>query len=282
MNECEQIHPLLRGYLEDKLSARDRRMVARHLNLCTLARKELDRLRSGGPKTPAVSAAPPSEPWDLKILRWLFKTPRPSPQKEADAQAKKNRPAKQAVPPGSEPKKSSAWKFIMAVLLFFVALAFLTHFVQNAGENSLVKDVKRWLSRNHILGVSSSLDLVLDLTDQPHWSGNAAPVAFPYNELVSDPARFRVYWMLLQPGVEQPDVDFTKNTVAVLFMGQKTTAGYTDRFKRMESYTDKTVLWYDEGTPLGGEAASAMVTRPWVLQVVPKPTQDPVLIQKIQ
>src|SRR5580698_10400212 len=111
MNECEQMHPLLRGYLNDSLSARDRRMVARHLNLCASARKELDHLRSGAVKTPSpvVSANPPSEPWDLKILRWLFKTPK-SPPKETETVPKKQKPAREmaSLSPSDQPKKSSS------------------------------------------------------------------------------------------------------------------------------------------------------------------------------
>jgi len=177
MNECEQLHPLLRGYLDDRLTARERRVVARHLNLCASARKELDQLRSGSPRTPVVASAnPPSEPWDLKVLRWLFKTPKPSARKESEGPAKKTRPAK---PPDLQqpPKpKSFPLKAILGILLLFVALAFLTHFIQNAGENSLVKVARRWLAKNHILGVAPSLDLVLDLTNQPYWNGSSAPV----------------------------------------------------------------------------------------------------------
>src|SRR5580700_4946803 len=110
MSECEQIHPMLRGYLGETLSARDRRMVARHLNLCAAARKELDRLRSGVVKTPPpeVSANPPSEPWDLKVLRWLFKTPKSPLPKETETVPKKSKPVKEAAPasPPDQPKKS--------------------------------------------------------------------------------------------------------------------------------------------------------------------------------
>lgn len=273
---------MLRGYLDDRLSARERRIVARHLNLCASARKELDQLRGGGAKSPVVSANPPSEPWDLKVLRWLFKTPRPSSRKEPEPAAKKAKPSKNNLPQASEPPKSSSFKFIIGILLLFVALAFLTHFIQNAGENSLVKDAQRWLSKNHLLGVSSSLDLVLDLTGQPQWSGNRAPVASPSQELVTDPGSFRVYWALLQPGTELPAVDFTKYSVAVVLLGQKPAGDYAVRFKRMENYSDKTILWYDESLLAGAEAAPAGNSGPWVMQQVPKPTQPPVLIQKIQ
>lgn len=280
MNECEQLHPLLRGYLDDRLTARERRVVARHLNLCASARKELDQLRSGGPKAPVVSANPPSEPWDLKILRWLFKTPKPA-AKETVATPKKRQTKSTALQPPERPK-SFPVKAIFGILLLFVALAFLTHFIQNAGENSAIKDVKRWLSKNHIMGVAPSLDLVLDLTNQPYWNGTAAPVASACQELITDPERFRVYWMLLEPGLEPPNIDFTKEAVAAVFLGPKPDGGNEVKFKRMENYADKTILWYDETTSAGTPAVSSALASSWVLQVVPKPSQQPVLIQKIQ
>ncbi len=280
MNECEQLHPLLRGYLDDRLTARERRMVARHLNLCASARKELDQLRGGGPKSPAVSANPPSEPLDLKVLRWVFKAPKPSARKEPETGAKKTKQGKPAALPAQP--KSSSFKPILGVFLLFASLALLTHFIQNAEENGLVKDAKRWLSKNHFLGVSSSLDLVLDLTNLPHWSGDGSPVAAPAQELITDPGRFRVYWSFLQPGTELPAVDFTKNAVAAVFLGQKPGGHYELQFKRMENYSDRTVLWYDETLLTDAAVSTPGNAGPWALQLVPIPTQTPVLIQKIQ
>jgi len=285
MNECEQTHPMLRGYLEDGLSARDRRVVARHLNLCASARKELDRLRSGPLKSPVIPSRPPTEPWDLKILRMFFKTKKQttSPKLVEEAPKKPKAPLKQApaLSTSTPGKKSSAWKPLLGLFVFFLALVFLTHFVQNAGENSTVKSIKRWLSKNGALGVTPSLDLVLDLTNLPHWSGNSAPVAGAYRAFVSDEEHFKVYWGFLQPNAPEPIIDFNKNALAVVFVGPKTTAGYGVRFKVMKNYSDKTLLEYDEVAPLNGEVATTL-TNSWIIQVVPKPAQMPVVIEKIQ
>jgi hypothetical protein len=284
MNECEQIHPLLRGYLEDSLSARDRRVVARHLNLCASARKELDRLRSGPVRTPASPSDPPSEPWDLKVLRWLFKTKKPGPARASEGSVGKKRGAsKQALSTPLADRSSSPWRSLLGIVVFFVFLVLLTHFVQNAGDNSVVKGAKRWLSKNgyNVLGVTPSLDLVLDLTNLPHWTGNSAPVAVPCRQLVTDQDHFKFYWQLLQPRLPMPSMDFGKNALAVVFVGPKTTAGYGVRFKVMKNYSDRTVLEYDEVPAPRGEIAMTP-TNSWVLQVVPKPAQQPVLIQKAQ
>lgn len=277
MNECDQIHPLLRGYLQETISASQRRVVARHLNLCAASRKELEKLRQGPSKfiTPVSDSSSPHEPWDIKILRWLFKMPKPAASKikETNSTKKNDKPFVE--------KKPSALKPILGVVAFFVALAFLTHFVQNAGENPVVKTTKRWISQKgwHLFGINPSLELVLDLSNLPHWTGDYAPVAFPYQEMISDADHFKIYWQLLQPGIPMPKVNFDENALVVVFLGPKTVAGNTVHFKRSENYTDRTILWYDEVNPTSGEIAA---TRPWVLQQVPKPSQQPVLIQSIQ
>ncbi len=268
------------------LSARERRLVARHLNLCASARKELDRLRSGPVKAPLNPIEPPTEPWDLKILRWMYKTPKPAP-KQMEQEPKKVKPSKSSAPPSLQTpsgtfSSSSPFRSILKIILFFGVLILLTHFIQNAGQNSMVKGVKRWLSKNHIFGATSSLELVLDLTNLSHWGGNVAPVASSCQSLITDPEHLKVYWDFLLPGEPLPNVDFTKNALVFVFLGPKATIGFSAKFKRMENYTDKTILWYDEVPPNSGEIASAAANRPWVLQLVPKPSQEPVLIQKIQ
>lgn len=272
MNECDQIHPLLRGYLLETISASQRRIVARHLNLCAASRKELEKLREGSPKPIARPHSATQEPWDIKILSWLFQTPRPDMAKAKDVAGGKKTASE---------KKPFPWKPLIGIIVFFIALVFLTHFVQNAGENPLVKNTKRWISQKgwHLFGINPSLELVLDLSTLPHWAGDYSPVAFPYQEMISDAEHFKVYWQILQPGMPLPKVDFKESSLVVVFLGPKTVAGDTVRFKRAENYTDRTVLWYDEVNPTSGEVAS---TRPWVLQQVPKPSQQPVLIQSIQ
>jgi hypothetical protein len=123
--------------------------------------------------------------------------------------------------------------------------------------------------------------MVLDLTGLPQWGGPNAPVAFSYDEIISDQDHYNLYWRLLEPGLDPPPVDFNKNDLVVFFTGQKPTGGYSVRFKRMENYADKTILWYDDLLP-SAEQLNTPPARSWVLQTVPKPAQLPVLVQKIQ
>jgi len=275
LNECEQIHPLLRGFLAETLTARDRRLVARHLNLCASARKEMDRLRSGPLRSPQNPVEPPSEPWDLKVLRWLFKspghrtpaTPRPN---------KKVRPVLDEVIPVERP---SVWKPILGVLAIFVALAFATHLIQNAERNEALAAAKRWLTKKGFPGMKPTLEMVQDLAMLPSWNGPLTRATGPYLGLIQDEREFVLYWRVLNPSIGVPSVDFKENSLALVLTETTLDGGKQLRFLRAENYSDRTVIWFDE-TP-GKIVRGVSVYRSWALQVVPKPAPGPVLIQKV-
>ncbi len=288
MNECEQLHPHLRGYLDDKLTARDRRMVARHLNLCANARKELDRLRQGS-KLPAVLDRPLDVPWDQKILNWVYRS-KPGPKTSAPTADKppKRRPQPSpSVPAETAPmtaaKKPSLFRSpLLGLIILFGGLFLLTHLVQNANQYPSLRNIQRWMARQGLplFGAKSTLDLVMDVTG-PHWDGEDAPVAFEFGDIIRDDAHFQVYWSLLEPELPLPQVDFTRNVVALRILGEKSKPGDGVKFKRLENYSDKTVVYYEEWA-LTGTTALSGDSRPWTLQVIPKPPQEPLLQQKIQ
>ena len=82
---------------------------------------------------------------------------------------------------------------------------------------------------------------------------------------------------LLKPGSPPPQVDFGENALVLVLTGPGSKGAWVARFKRSDRYSDRTVLWYDEAPQ-----DSSGFGRFWVLQVVPKPDREPVLIQKIQ
>ena len=132
-------------------------MVARHLNLCANARKELDRLRQGV-KLPPVLDRPLDVPWDQKILNWLYRPKKAQDAVPANSQPRtqKRRPAPTSQGPVEETmappvKKSSLLRsplLWLLVLLFGVIL--LTHLVQNAGQYRTIRSVQRWLARQGV------------------------------------------------------------------------------------------------------------------------------------
>src|SRR5260221_8906517 len=104
----------------------------------------------------------------------MFKIPKPAPRQSPETMVKKSRARKLGGQVGTQSMvPASPFRYIFKIVIFIVALILLTHFIQNADHNSAVKGAKRWLSKNgyHVFGVTSSLELVLDLTSLSHWEG---------------------------------------------------------------------------------------------------------------
>jgi hypothetical protein len=74
-------------------------------------------------------------------------------------------------------------------------------------------------------------------------------------------------------------VDFTKNSVVILNAGEKPTAGYSIHVSRLEEKADQLVIHYKLESPEPGAVTAQVLTHPWSLQVIPKPSK-PVAFQK--
>ncbi len=279
--ECEKVHPVLRAYLQDKLSPSDRRAVARHLNLCASARKELEDLMLGVPKAPLFTDAvsPPTGRSGF-LSRWFGPGASRSEPKTEEVKKRPFIPRSAAGLGRGRPFVPSKLVPLGGVFLLFAGLAVLTHFIQNPLSR---KNVPLWLRHigSAVERESPVAGMILDFRSLPHWEGNDAPVAREQGEVISDPDRLEVYWSFLKPSKERPEVDFSQNDLVVFFGGVKPTAGQSVRLKRMENRSDNTVIWYEErgspvSRPVGAKAAS-----PWVLQVIPKPPK-PVVFKKAE
>jgi hypothetical protein len=235
----------------------------------------MDRLRSGPLRTPLHPVEPPREPWDLKLLRWLFKTPGHKPRPLPRTSVK----PKAVTPEPSEGPRPSTWKPVLGVLTLFAGLAFATHLIQNAENNQALGAAKRWLAKKGFPGTQPSLEMVQDLTGFPSWSGPATRAVGPYSGMILDRQSFELYWKVLNPGLPLPEVDLEERALALILSETGLEGGKQFRFLRAEDYSDRTVLWYDE-TPVKAVPGVA-VYRSWVLQVVPRPGEGPVLIQKV-
>jgi hypothetical protein len=113
----------------------------------------------------------------------------------------------------------------------------------------------------------------------PRWSGANARAAVETQELIIDAQTLRVYWTLLNPGEPPPPVDFDSQAVVVLVAEQKPTAGWRIVVDRLEEAPSNLVVWYREESPEAEAFVAQVVTRPWTLQVVPKPSK-PVVFKK--
>jgi hypothetical protein len=111
------------------------------------------------------------------------------------------------------------------------------------------------------------------------WTGNQGPSATESQELVESPDAFEKYWQNLEGEKTPPAVDFATQAVVVLMAGEKPTAGYSIRVTRLEETPDQVIVHYAVIAPPTDAVLAQIITRPWSMQVVPKPSK-PVGFQK--
>jgi hypothetical protein len=114
------------------------------------------------------------------------------------------------------------------------------------------------------------------------WNGNNGPSTVESQELVTDAETFQKYWQIPHPGEVPPEVDFTKNAVVILSAGEKPSAGYSIHLTRLEEKADQLVIHYKVDTPAPDAVVAAILTHPWVLQVIPKPFKPVVYVRDPQ
>ncbi|HVZ81444.1 MAG TPA: zf-HC2 domain-containing protein [bacterium] len=109
------------------------------------------------------------------------------------------------------------------------------------------------------------------------WSGDNGPSSVEGGRLVTDAAQFEALWKTLRPNETVPTVDFTTQAVVLLEAGEEPTGGYKVSLAQMEDKGNDLLLHYRIEPPVG--RATQVLTHPWSLQVIPKPSL-PVLFQK--
>ncbi len=111
------------------------------------------------------------------------------------------------------------------------------------------------------------------------WNGNSGPSTLESQELVTDAETFQRVWQVPHPGEAPPAVDFTKDAVVILNAGEKPSAGYSIHVSRLEEKEDQLVIHYRVESPAPGAVAAAMITHPWVLQIIPKPSKPVIFVK---
>jgi hypothetical protein len=92
-------------------------------------------------------------------------------------------------------------------------------------------------------------------------------------ELITDGDSFQKYWQVSHPGENAPVVDFTTQAVVVLMAGVKPTAGYSIHVSRLEEKSDQLVIHYKVESPAPDAVTAQIITHPWAMQVIPKPSK---------
>ncbi|HVM31820.1 MAG TPA: zf-HC2 domain-containing protein [bacterium] len=282
MNECDKIHPRLPDYLRDKLSMVERRWVARHLNLCAAARRELDEYKTGARKPPPERPALPALPWDQKILAWITR----NAGVEAPAPPVLEEPIPEAPVPAKK-KVGLIGMLVMAVLVVPVTPLLLL-LPQSVWDPILrVPVVQTEIQSVKALVVEARTGWLHQSPEQagwkasqaPHWEGVTGPVAEAQQDCVTIEQDFEAYWQLLRPGTDEPDVNFNREAVVILFQGQKKTTGFGIGLTKLEDRGASLVVHYQEKEPGPFSLVKSQVNRPWFMMVIPRPAK-PVVFQR--
>ena len=111
------------------------------------------------------------------------------------------------------------------------------------------------------------------------WTGGNGPSGTENSELITDSDTFNRDWQVFRPGQTAPAVDFTTQAVVYLTAGEEPTAGFSIHILNLEEKPDALVVHYQVQSPAPGVGEAQVLTRPWSLQVIPKPVK-PVVFQK--
>jgi hypothetical protein len=213
----------------------------------TNSRPMADISASGGAKSlqknleESPAAPPEQQAKDAGVVGTL---PAQAPQAEARAESKKaKRMAKEegsgfAPAPSSQPDAESA--------LFYAS---------GASADRLVKTAS------------------LENLPLQSWTGDNSPQASELQKLLSTEEDFKNYWQVLKSGQPEPSVDFTKQSVVLLAAGQEPTSGYSIHILRTENNESGIVLHYRVVSPPAGAVTAQVITYPWLMQVIGKPSQ---------
>jgi hypothetical protein len=106
------------------------------------------------------------------------------------------------------------------------------------------------------------------------WSGTQDTHAtIAQQSLLTDETSFDNAWRLLEPGKPVPTVDFATQAVVFLEAGLEPTAGYEIHVLQLEDKSDHLVIHWGNTHPSAESLPAQMVTYPWLLQVIDKPSK---------
>ena len=114
----------------------------------------------------------------------------------------------------------------------------------------------------------------LDSAAVSTWSGTQDTHAtISQQSLLTDETSFENAWRPLEPGKPVPTVDFTTQAVVFLEAGLEPTAGYEIHVLQLEDKQDHLVIHWGNTHPSPESLPAQMVTYPWLLKVIDKPSK---------
>ncbi len=106
------------------------------------------------------------------------------------------------------------------------------------------------------------------------WKGDHCGITEQKHMVITDPKDWAELWKRVHRGKipipEVPTIDFSKNMVLAVFMGQKPTSGYAIQITEISRTNGEVVVKVKEVTPPKGAILLQVLTQPFHIVVVPK------------
>lgn len=113
------------------------------------------------------------------------------------------------------------------------------------------------------------------------WKGQSCAESDAKAELISDAKSWKALWLeAFGDSKPVPEVDFTQNVAAAVFIGTKRTGGYSVQFFEPVADGGKTVIGYSVKSPGQGMFVIQAFTTPYAIRLYPKPTSPAELQSK--
>ena len=104
------------------------------------------------------------------------------------------------------------------------------------------------------------------------WQGSQCGVSQARQLVVRDPGEWKTIWKQMaatrEPEPPAPEIDFEKEMVVGVFLGEKPTGGYTVRITRLRSIPEGVEVQVRETSPPPGSLVAQVLTQPYHLVTV--------------
>lgn len=76
------------------------------------------------------------------------------------------------------------------------------------------------------------------------------------------------------PEIKTPEINFDKEMVVALFLGEKNSGGYAISVEKIFNTSNKTYVVYKETSPKPGEMVTTVMTQPFTIAKIPKTSKE--------
>jgi hypothetical protein len=101
-------------------------------------------------------------------------------------------------------------------------------------------------------------------------SGTSSRIEEPRQVVIRTADEWQTLWKSHKAEATAPAVDFAQSAVVAIFLGSRSTAGFSVKITAIRKEGDKAIVEYTEGTPRPDLMVAQVITAPFHIVKVPK------------